>query len=204
MQNGEILYKYRGLEPWEFLLDIFINKRLYAASFQTLNDPMEGFFTYSQDKTSPSFIQQMKTHKSEFRICSLSRTHNNTVMWSYYAAGHEGLVIGVTVDEIGNNIAGVNKVTYAKDNIFRGFLGSDAETEAKKVLTKKLSAWKHEQEIRVFSRGEFVPIKIENVYFGCQMTSEKKSLVRSLLERLDSKIEIHEITRSDLDSNPLG
>ena len=28
MQNGQVLYKYRGLEPWEFLLDIFINKAL--------------------------------------------------------------------------------------------------------------------------------------------------------------------------------
>ena len=92
-------------------------------------------------------------------------------------------------------------VTYSKNNIFRGFLGSDAETEAKKVLTKKLSAWKHEQEIRVFSKHDFVPIKIRSVYLGCQMKPERKRLIRSLLEKLDSEVEIIEIQRSDLDSN---
>lgn len=201
MHDGQTLYKYRGLEPWEFLLDILINKRLYAASFNKLNDPMEGVFTYSQDKANPSFIEQMKMHKSELQICSLSKTHNNSVMWSYYASGHEGLVIGVSIDTSGDNYVEIEKVTYAKNNIFRGFLGSDAETEAKKVLTKKLSAWRHEQEIRVFSRSNFVPIKINNVYFGCQMKSDKKDLLRSLLESLDQEVEIIEIHRSDLDSN---
>ena len=200
MRNRKIFYKYRGLEPWEFLLDIFISNRLYAASFKSLNDPMEGVFTYSQDKIHPSFIEQMKMHKSQLRICSLSNTHNNTVMWSYYAAGHEGLVIGFEIDN-SNNTVEINKVTYAKNNTFRGFLGSDAETEAKKVLIKKLSAWKHEQEIRVFSKSEFVYIKIKNVYLGCQMLIEKKNLIRNLLVRLDPNIKIYEMQRSDLDSN---
>ena len=39
---NEILYKYRSLDNWKFVLDIFLNKRLYAASFYDMNDPMEG------------------------------------------------------------------------------------------------------------------------------------------------------------------
>jgi len=130
----QLLYKYRGLEPWEFLLDILVNNRLYAAKFTSLNDPMEGIFIYYQDDASPSFITQMTQHKAQLGICSLSKTHNSTLMWSYYAASHQGVVFGLEVANDQIDIVSISKVTYSRDNIFRGFLGSDAATEARKVL----------------------------------------------------------------------
>lgn len=42
------LFKYRNLSNIQFALDIFINKRLYAANFKTLNDPMEGRYMYTR------------------------------------------------------------------------------------------------------------------------------------------------------------
>ena len=39
------LYKYRSLrQNLDFVLDILLNGRLYCAEYQTLNDPLEGFF----------------------------------------------------------------------------------------------------------------------------------------------------------------
>lgn len=196
----QILFKYRSLEPWVFFLDILVNKRLYAATFQSLNDPMEGSFTYSQDKTSPSFIEQMVTHKAQLGICSLSKTHNSTVMWSYYAAAHKGVVLGVTVNSAEEDVVAVQKVTYSKDNVFRGILGSDAATEARKVLAKKLTAWKHEKEVRVFSRSCFVPVSLRIIYLGCQMPEAQRLLLRSLMARINPEVEIYQMQRNELDS----
>ena len=64
---ADLLYKYRSLEPWEYQLDIFINKRLHAAPFQDLNDPMEGMFTYSDNDVSRGFIRQIVAEKSRIR-----------------------------------------------------------------------------------------------------------------------------------------
>ena len=200
MKNS-LVFKYRALEPWAFLLDILVNKRLYAASFQSLNDPMEGAFTYSQDKTSPSFIEQMRGRKARLKICSLSKVYNSTVMWSYYAAAHKGIVIGAEINRNDPDIVEVKGVTYAKNNVFRGFLGNDAETEARKVLAKKLTAWKHEKEIRVFSRTEFVPVTIKKMYLGCQMPDTQKQLIRALMKKLDPLVNVEELCREDLDSN---
>jgi hypothetical protein len=58
MEN--ILFKYRTLEPWDRFLDKLLNKRLFAASFEELNDPMEGIFTYSKNQVSPGFIKQLE------------------------------------------------------------------------------------------------------------------------------------------------
>ena len=195
-----LLYKYRGVEPWEYLLDILINRRLYASSYQKLNDPMEGIFTYSQDKASPSFIEQMMDKKSQLRICSLSKAYNSTVMWSYYAAAHQGVVIGVAIDKTAPNVIDVTDVTYSEDNVFKGFLGSDAETEARKILAKKLTAWTHEQEVRVFSRADYVPITIREIYFGCQMVEDKKKLLGNLIRQIDPAIKLIPLERSNLDS----
>ncbi len=105
----DVYYKYRALEPWDYLLDIFINERLYAAKFEMLNDPMEGMFTYSEVNENRSFIREIVQEKAHLGICSLSRTHNNTVMWSYYANSHKGIVLGIEVDEQHNDIVDVTK-----------------------------------------------------------------------------------------------
>ena len=44
-----MLYKYRTLDDFQFVLDILVNKRLYAATFEEMNDPMEGFYTADPD-----------------------------------------------------------------------------------------------------------------------------------------------------------
>lgn len=195
----EILYKYRGLEPWEFLLDILVNNRLYAAKFTSLNDPMEGIFIYSQDKESPSFIEQMIDHKAQLGICSLSKIHNSTLMWSYYAAAHQGVVFGVEVDTCAADVISTNKVTYSRNNIFKGFLGSDAATEAMKVLSKKLPPWRHEKEVRVFSKAAYVPVTLKTAYLGCLMPEHRRLLLRRVIERLNPALVIHELRHEDLD-----
>jgi hypothetical protein len=180
-------------------LDILVNNRLYAAKFTSLNDPMEGIFTYSQDSAAPSFIEQMIDHKAQLGICSLSEIHNSTLMWSYYAAAHQGVVFGLEVETGAADIVSISKVAYSWHNVFRGFLGSDAATEARKVLSKKLTPWRHEKEVRVFSKSSFVPVALKTAYFGCLMPEAKKLLLRQVIERLSPGVMIHEIRLKDLD-----
>ena len=139
MEN--MLFKYRTLEPWDRFLDILLNKRLFAASFEKLNDPMEGIFTYSKNQVSPGFIKQLVEEKSRIRICSLSRTWQSTLMWSYYASGHTGIVIGVKVDQNTDLRYQVNQVSYQQRISFKGYYGSDPEIDARNILSKKLNGW---------------------------------------------------------------
>jgi hypothetical protein len=92
-----ILYKYRSLGNWKFVLDILLNKRLYAASFATLNDPMEGRYFYFKDEVTRQFRAAILYQKTGWKICSLSKTATNTLLWSYYAGGHTGIAVGVAV-----------------------------------------------------------------------------------------------------------
>lgn len=196
-----ILYKYRSLDPWEHLLDILINEKLYAAKFAELNDPMEGMFTYSDTQVSEGFIKELVEQKAQLGICSLSSKWNNTVMWSYYASGHKGIVLGVEVDEDSSKLIEIAKVGYARNISFRGYYGSDPRFDARRILSKKLSGWKHEKEVRIFSSAKSIPIRLRQVYLGCSMPGPKRRIMRQLLKKINPAVEVIHLKRDDLDSN---
>ena len=99
---NKTLYKYRGFSNFEFALDIFLNERLYAADFKSLNDPMEGRFRYTKGRYSKDQIREIILEKAEYKLLSLSEVWNNYLLWSYYADGHSGFVVGVQIKSNSN------------------------------------------------------------------------------------------------------
>ena len=88
-------YKYRSLSNLRFFLDILIYKRLYMASYSELNDPMEGAFVITGDHRNidNSWLEILRSEKNDLRICSLSRSFNNILMWAHYADSNNGCCI---------------------------------------------------------------------------------------------------------------
>ena len=147
----KLLFKYRALSSLDFFLDIVVKKRLHTAVYQTLNDPMEGAFTYTEDEYLKPFISELLDQRQNHRICALSETYNNTLMWAYYGEAHTGAAIGVEIDIESPSVIDVQRVEYTETLVFEPFFGSEAGAEARKILLKKLPPWKHEKEVRIFS-----------------------------------------------------
>lgn len=196
----QILFKYRSLEQMEFLLDIFANKRLFAADYQSLNDPMEGVFTYSKEQVARRFVADMMHHKQNVRICSLSESPHITLMWSYYAAAHQGVAIGVEVVTTNPELIRINPIEYTDNVKFEGFYGSEPEAEAINVLSKKLSPWQHEKEVRVFSRSSFVSVEVKSVYYGHRMSPARRDLLEKVITAINPRISHYSVSREELDT----
>ena len=83
-----------------WLIDILVRQRLYAASYDELNDPMEGYFLFD-----PSTEADVKANLRDLRkrtgICSLSKNYTNTLMWSFYGEDHKGICIKLAVTSKG-------------------------------------------------------------------------------------------------------
>lgn len=187
-----VLYKYRGFSNLQFVLDIFINKRLYASDFQDLNDPMEGAFIYSKGIFSEDEVNTIIGEKAEYKILSLSETSNNMLMWSYYAEAHQGFVVGV---ELSDNID-LRPVEYVESVPFI----STVDNIAKSILTKKLKLWTHEQEHRAFKQyDKFVNVEIKELIFGLHSNSEQRELLTKIAKKFCPEIEVKHISRSELD-----
>jgi hypothetical protein len=84
------LYKYRALEPFEYIADIICRKRFHAALFHDLNDPMEGLFD-SGPQLGQEDLRLVRQAKGSVRICSFSRTSKCPVLWAHYADSFRGI-----------------------------------------------------------------------------------------------------------------
>jgi len=169
-----------------------------------LNDPMEGIFTYHDDPNVRKFISELTREKAEMRICSLSKTHNNCLLWSYYADSHQGIALGVRVAAEKRGIIKLDRIDYSNSNHFEPFTGSQPDTEAIRVLSRKLESWRHEEEYRVFTKSSYIPVEIKVIYLGCRISKAMGRLIRELMEKTYPEIQVLQMKTQDLDREDIA
>ena len=176
-------YKFRDLRNYKYLLDIFLNQRLYSGSFTNLNDNDEGKFFYNVS-TEIKRLKLNPTKEKHLSICSFSKNYKNHLMWSHYADGYRGIVIGFQIDQSKYLIDKVNYDGLANfENLPRGF------DQEKSVFVNKRKDWSYEEEYRIITeKQDFINIKIKEIVFGVQTPEEDKVIIMKLIELVDNKI----------------
>jgi hypothetical protein len=76
----KMFYKYRSLASLDFVLDILVNGRMFASSFESLNDPMEGAYLYNEGPLDRDFARSLYRQKVDWRILSLGETPYDSLM----------------------------------------------------------------------------------------------------------------------------
>lgn len=186
-----ILYKYRNFSNFKFILDIFLNNQLYASNFKNLNDPMEGYFNYS-DKISNDDLKMIIEEKNNYNILSLSEEKNNLLMWSHYCDSHTGFVVGVKVRAVDSE--DIKEINYT--DTLNTELGN-----AKDILSRKLNLWEYEKEHRIFTKKKHVKVEIVELIFGVKTSSKDKGLLTQVARKFNENIEITTLKTEDLDLN---
>lgn len=188
-----VLHKYRGLSNLSFALDILVNQRMFAAEFKELNDPMEGTYLYEEGTLSPSQIDAIYEKKMAYRLLSLSETPTNMLMWTHYAEGHSGMVVGVSVTD---PAADIEMVRYV-DNLT---INMHTHNLAKEILTKKFTMWEYEREHRVFIKHvSFVNVQIEELIFGFKTNPCLLNLLSSIAKKFCPGISVRTIEPNELE-----
>jgi hypothetical protein len=197
---NQVFYKYRSLENWKFVLDAITNSRLYAASFETLNDPMEGRYYYFGPDVTRDFRRAVRQSKRRRRICSLSKTRKSTLLWTYYGGNHEGIAMGVQIKMNRRPSPLVREVTYDSAIYVHGKSGSrSADAAALDILTQKQLAWEHEKEVRVFTDNPYVSVMLRELVFGCRADPADQKLITSIAKKWHPRVRITKLNRSMVD-----
>jgi hypothetical protein len=150
-------YKFRGEDQTSFAFDVIFNNRLYCASWRELNDTLEGKFTAIinfGDKAAEKHLKKVLAAKYPLRLCSLSATCNQHLLWSHYATGFRGLALELELPENPEIITGV---TYRKE-ISEEILIETTQPEesiARKILSSKFNEWDYEAEIRILQKEQW-------------------------------------------------
>ncbi len=203
----EILYKYRSLANFEWFLDILLNKRLYGAVYNTLNDPMEGFF--KGDKLTDAEWRQIGKERKSLRICSLAGNHISNLMWAHYADEHRGCCIAVEVPER------CKWERWSVNYVLQPLVistGAPTADAIKSICSTKSDFWKYEQEVRFVKRvgnsrqSPFMPVRILAVYLGVRVSDERERLIRRIVEQFSRTnkvdIEVHKLKRESVGFYP--
>lgn len=182
----ELLYKYRGIQNFRFFVDILMKNRIFAAKYKDLNDPMEGQYYYNKGELNKEMLRKLATDKGVLRLCSLSKTKDNELMWSHYAEGHRGVAIGLIVDKKRYDVRPINYNGLAYLN------GVQVEQDApREILSHKLNVWSYEEEERVFvSDINYVDVQVKEVITGRAMSNQDYGFIRDLLDKIDPSINL--------------
>lgn len=135
--------------------------------------------------------------------CSLSKTYQNGLMWSFYANEHKGVCIElepntsvkdwhlIDVDYV-SNIAMIGKESATVDN----------------VLSNKSSQWSYEQEVIFIrtvdasdtsDRKRYLRAKILRIFLGIRMVPKDKRFITRLIKSVAPTIDVVEMKRENID-----
>lgn len=192
------LYKFRSLQNLRRFLDILVNKRLYMAHYNEMNDPMEGAFYSDQDNRA--LLQEVWNGKRKQLICCFSTDYRHTLLWSHYADSHQGCCLEV---EITSKLE-PHEVDYSPD--MPNVVGNSIE----RILTHKSNYWQYENEVRFFKNEitsnnnkahPWLSVKINRIYLGYRMSKTDVTFFTSLIHLiLGAGVEVHQMRRDELDT----
>ena len=193
-------------------MDILINNQFHISHWKELNDPMEGFFQYLDDKSQSIYngiAKSLITEKNRYKICSFSGTYHPILLWTNYANVHNGIAIEITLDPNDYNL---HRVTY-NENIpeLDNILNKKPNLDAIDVLKRKIKIWAYEEEYRVIKESysnECQIGEITGLYWGIKTESYYKELILNILpahiKTFDTEIDFEKniiIKKLTLDNN---
>lgn len=190
------IYKFGSLN--EFTRDIIITEKFFFSDWEKMNDPMEGFFQYYKSEHSKQEIDALYTEKTKYGISCFSKTYNEILMWSHYADNHNGICIEVEIDDLLCSKIKIKDIEYKK-NIQMLLRDDETTPDAIELLSKKITKWSYEKEVRAFCYNKNSLHKIGKIKsILIKKGSQKIDLIKEYIDNKD--IEIIEV-ELDFDSN---
>lgn len=194
--DSEILYKYRSLSNLRRLIEIILESKLYASRYKDLNDPMEGYYSYT--KEIAQYKKEINKLKNESLICSLSKSNNIGMMWIMYADEGKGCCLEV---EVGDNTTWERIEVEYKEEIPK--ITDSANINIESIFKYKSSIWNYEQEVRYIKespRKYRFPVKIKKLYLGyAYKASSKEYLFYKALFKGKLGVDVELMNKSDID-----
>jgi len=139
-------------------------------------------------REEPEFVNSLarRARKYMFRetaLLSLSKVHDNILMWSHYSSSHSGIVIALDLAKDPDFFKLSIEVDYHPETSYKpinSFIdySDDDKNFISKLFATKSNRWSYEKEVRIKKeKSGLYPIKskaISKIYFGCKTEKAKR------------------------------
>ncbi len=133
------------------------------------------------------FALKVSKRVRELRVCALSSTIDNHLLWAHYAGGYSGLAIEVDVPE-----PDAAAVEYWDKSIFMSDLKEQSvDAAARTVLLRKYEDWSYEKEVRIVGTDPYYRLTqpISRVVLGSRVTPAVTAALQILCRHYDIELE---------------
>ncbi len=176
--DRHVFYKYKSLDNFEFIFDMLVRDRLYAAKLSELNDPMEGLIKADKNVQKEQHAE-WEAAIQRARIASFTTEDDSELMWAHYADGGRGCLIGFEL----HSSYSAQRVQYKSHPKWDG--SEINQDNLIQLLCFKLNPWKYEREYRVVeTERSFIPIKVKSFKLGPKVDSDKLDLLEHMVRNL--------------------
>lgn len=159
------------------------------------------------DPNNPNNLDEMLNNQRMFiensGIFCLTEKYDNILMWSHYSSKHSGFCVEYDFSKLNGDIVSFNikndlilhleSVKYSKNYpILSGYKDEDMI----RALFTKSSDWKYEKEWRIFyfngakNKMPLSTTTVTSIYLGINIHDEKMEMVKELLRRRSSRINL--------------
>lgn len=172
-------------DPFEFKIAInfdadepTVRRRYFLDNPEASKESYDTWFS-TFDKSKWWVTQQTRaTLLSQVGVICLSEVDDNHLMWSHYAANHQGFCVAIDERQITSveGVLGHGKVRYRSDApVFRFYFDDPGEFAAK-ALACKSHLWEYEREYRILmNKSGIVSVPrtaIQQIILGCRAYQE--------------------------------
>lgn len=192
------LYRYRSLKEFDREMEAIEGGFVFCAAYRTLNDPMEGLFTSSQNLRESGDYRAVREsitdNKSQIGMCSFSEVRNHELMWAHYADQFKGICISYSFSKL---LKGLPKAVKFVRMFYNETVPTihrskkDASEIARMVLSYKNYRWLYEREWRMFAPLGNAHYRntgcVERVYLGSRIPGGDRNRITNRLKQLKIK-----------------
>lgn len=127
----------------------------------------------------------------------MAETLYNTLMWSHYTNGHQGVVLQFSTQQIKAAISSIGIIKKVKyQNVFPEInpYEPDEFKQLQGIIFRKSERWLYENEVRIVlpeinSRILKLPkMPVRNIYLGCKINAEDEAELMQAFQDRPNKI----------------
>lgn len=187
--NITTVYKYRSIN--EDTKNLILDSKARLSDYNYFNDPADPLI-----KLNKEALKVIEEYINNIKICSLSPTYDNFLMWSHYSNEHKGICIEYDISnfkELNLNIERLifKKVGYIPEISFGNYKhileSRDLDLTNSRFISLfylKHKNWQYENEYRFIAdtKEEYIHLPIKAIYFGMNSSDDDIKLIKSLVK----------------------
>ena len=128
-------------------------------------------------------------------VCSFSEKSDDILMWSHDANGHTGFCL--EFDVLSGNSFFSRAIDVSYEEAYPSLNFYENKKWMQTIILTKSNRWKYEAEWRILKYDgpgveKFPEASLSSVILGCRMQEKEKNIIRNLVSKRRSKVQIKE------------